>query len=262
MERRLCLITGASSGIGAAFAEVFAAKGWDVALTGRDEARLNGVATRVRETYGREATVIVADLADPRSARRLVGAIDRPIDGLVNNAGYAPGPDFFGTPWIDHLAFLQTLLAAPTELAHRLGPDMKKRGFGRIINVASVIGLMPAAGEGSLYGPVKAYMIRLSEALHAQLEGTGVHVTGLCPGFTRTEIFARAGNADVASTVPDAFWQDAAAVAAYGYDACERNRVIAVSGAPNKVQAALMKYLPARVARSLVRQAGKRVVPD
>ncbi|MGV6819064.1 MAG: SDR family NAD(P)-dependent oxidoreductase [Parvularcula sp.] len=257
MHRRTCLVTGASSGIGAALAEEFAFAGWDLYLTARHEGRLAEVARGLREKYRVDVTELVEDLADPKSPRRIIGAIDRPLDGLVNCAGYAPRHDMLETPWTDHSAFLQTLLAAPTELALHYAQAMRQRGFGRILNISSVLGFLPPTGKGSLYGPVKAYMTSFSESLHASVASDGVHVTAVCPGFTDTPIFTSAGiEEQVKASVPRRFWQTPQAVAREAVRANEAGRVICVTGFHNRVAVTLFKHLPRFVARKILSSGG------
>src|SRR5258707_7857656 len=168
-SRRTALITGASSGIGTALARVFASHGFDVVLTGRRADRLNALAEELRTTGGVQARAIPADLARTESCAELVGALDSDgigIDALVNNAGYGV-PGFYGeTSWETQRDFIQVLVTAPCELAHRLLPGMTRRGYGRILNVASVGGLMPGAAMHKLYGGAKARLVKFLRRLH------------------------------------------------------------------------------------------------
>ena len=176
MNSRTALITGASSGIGEAFAEVFAAHGFDLVITARREDRLRAVAARLEQRYGIRVLVIVADHArqDTRGAAvhgdRVAGLT---IDALVNNAGYGVPGTFVASPWQRHEEMLQVMVVGLAELTHRLLPGMIERGYGRIINVASLAGLVPAPAGHTLYAAAKALVIKFSEALshevrHAQ----------------------------------------------------------------------------------------------
>ena len=156
---RTALITGASAGIGKAFAELFAAKGWNVVLTARRPERLEALAEDLTKKHTISATPIAQDLAHPDGVKRLIEAISDHrliIDGLVNNAGYAVPGYYARTRWEDQEAFLRVMVTAPCELAHVLLTPMAQRRFGRIINVASLAGLLPGAGGQTLYTAAKA----------------------------------------------------------------------------------------------------------
>ncbi|MCA6287971.1 MAG: SDR family NAD(P)-dependent oxidoreductase, partial [Phenylobacterium sp.] len=187
MDRRLALVTGASAGIGAALARSLAARGYDLALTARRRERLDALADEVRLRFGVEALVLPEDLADPAAPARLLAAVDaagRDVDVLVNNAGYGLPGVFAETGWQEQADFLQVMLHAPTELSHRVIPGMTERRFGRILNVASLAGLLPGARGHTLYAATKAYLVRFSQSLHLETRPLGVHVSALCPGFT------------------------------------------------------------------------------
>jgi hypothetical protein len=248
LTRRLCLITGASAGIGAALARTYAAHGWDVALTARRADRLAALADEIRMRFGVEALTVTADLADPGSPEKILAEIEgegRAVDALVNNAGYSSTSGFAVDAWAEHRAFLQVMLLAPTELVHRVLPGMLDRRFGRIVNVASVAGLLPASAGDTLYGPTKSYLIKFSQGLHLETRDAGVHVTALCPGYTYSEFHDVNGSrAKVSQAFPEWMWMGADEVAATGYEASEANRAVSVPGAPNKAVAALLKVLP------------------
>ena len=246
--RRLCLITGASAGIGAAFAKLYASRGYDLALTARREDRLVVIADDVARRHQVETLVIPADLSDPAASDHILGRIaasGRQVDALVNNAGYGLTGGYAGRGWPDQAAMLQVMLTAPCELAHKTLPGMTGQGCGRIINVASLAGLMPGYAGHTLYVPIKAFLVKLSQALRAEARGTGVHVTALCPGLTYTEFHdVNHTRADLAQRTPSWLWQGADVVAAAGFSAVEANRAICIPGLPNKAVAALCRILP------------------
>ena len=248
LSRRLCLITGASAGIGAAFARVYAAHGWDVAVTGRRAERLHQLADELRLRYGVETLVAPADLSDPSAPEKLLAEVEgqgRAVDALVNNAGYSLTGGFAPQAWTDHRAFLQVMLLAPTELAHRVLPQMVERRFGRIVNVCSVAGLLPSTAGDTLYGPAKSFLIKFSQGLHLEVREHDVHVTALCPGYTWSEFHDVNGSRSrMSQAVPDWLWMGADEVAETGYEAAEANRPVSVPGAPYKTVAALLKALP------------------
>ncbi len=263
MARRTVLITGASAGIGAALARVYAEKGWDLILTARREAALTALAAEIADTYGVAATVIAADLADPDAPTKLVGAIAArglTVDGLINNAGFSRTTGFLATDPAQHAAMVQVMLSAPVALSRLLLPGMVERGFGRIINVASLAGQMPATGGDTLYGPIKSFLIKASQGLWLETRGTGVHVTALCPGYTLTEFHDVNGSREqMSSAYPPWMWQTADHVARVGYEACEADRPRVTPGVMNNVLAALGKLLPDAAALNMVAGHARRL---
>ncbi|MBX3481014.1 MAG: SDR family oxidoreductase [Caulobacter sp.] len=262
MARRLALITGASAGIGAAFARVYAAHGYDVALTARRADKLTALADDISLRAGVETLTIAADLADPAAPDAILGELTahgRHVDALVNNAGYGLTGLYAETDWGDQKDFIQVMVTAPSELAHRVVAGMVERKFGRIVNVASLAGLMPGAAGHTLYAASKSYMVRFSQSLHLETENTGVHVSALCPGFTYSEFHDVNGTRDlVTRSTPGWLWLGADEVAANGYEAAEANRPVCVPGAPNKAIAVLAKLLPDEWLLALLASQGGR----
>ena len=260
--RPLCLITGASSGIGAELARVFAAHGWDLALTARRADRLDALAAELAAVHGCEAFGIVADLGLPGAADAILQAIaarGRTVSGLVNNAGYGLPARFVKSGWADQARMLQVMLTAVCELTHKCLPGMAERKFGRILNVASIAGLLPGSPGQTLYAPIKGFLVSFSETLHMELKGKGVHVTALCPGLTYTEFHdvndTRRG---IEQLTPRWLWQDAAPVARSAYEALEANRPVCVTGWPNKLMVLLGRILPDGLAMTLTAGAYAR----
>ena len=256
MDRKLALVTGASAGIGAAFARLLAAKGYDLALTARRADRLDALAGEIRGKHGVEVLVVPADLAEPSAPAAILAQLaaqGRSVDVLVNNAGYGVPGGYGEVAWAEHAAFIQVMTTAPCELAHRVLPGMLGRGFGRIVNVASLAGLIPGAPGATLYGASKAFLVKFTESLHVEVAGSGVHVSALCPGMTYSEFHDVNGTRpQMRATIPAWMWQDAEAVVAAGYAAMEANRAICVPGAPNKAVAALAKAIPNSWALALI----------
>jgi hypothetical protein len=262
MDRRLALVTGASAGIGAAFARILASHGYDVALTARRGDRLEKLAEEISLRYGVETLTVTADLAEPEAPGHILDhltAHGRTVDALVNNAGYGLGGAYADTRWEDQKAFIQVMMTAPAELAHRVLPAMMHRRFGRIVNVASLAGLVPGSAGHTLYGASKAFLVKFSQSLHLEAESQGVHVTALCPGFTYSEFHDVNGTrAQLSASTPPWLWLGADEVAAAGYEAVEANRPICVPGAPNKAIAAVAKLIPDDWALALMASQGPR----
>lgn len=253
--RPLCLVTGASSGIGAELARVFAAHGWDLALTARREGRLEALAGELEAAHACQALAICADLARPGAADAILAAISergRVVSGLVNSAGYGLPHRFVASQWSEQAEMLQVMLASVCELTHKTVPGMAERRFGRILNVASLAGLMPGSPGQTLYAPIKSFLVGFSESLHVELKGAGVHVTALCPGFTYTEFHdVNHTRKRMEKITPKWLWQDAAAVARSGFEALEANRPVCVTGWPNKTIAAIGRMIPEGLALKL-----------
>ena len=257
---RTALITGASSGIGEAFAEVFASEGFHLVITARREDRLRALADQIRARHGVAVHVIAADLAVPEAPAALCDAIagrGLAIDALVNNAGYGVPGAYTSSPWDRQHAMLQVMVVSLAELTHRLVPGMVERGYGRVINVASLAGLVPAPAGHTLYAASKAFVIRFSEALSHEVASAGVQVTALCPGFTRSEFHDVTGTRSTVSRMPAWMWMDAPAVARQGYDAVMAGTPIYINGRVNRTIAGLVKYLPHAVVTGMGRRAGK-----
>lgn len=261
--RRTVLITGASAGIGAALARVYAAEGWDLVLTARRRAPLEALAAALTADHNCTVTVLIADLADPDAPDRLVAdlaAHGLTVDGLINNAGFSCTDGFLNTDPARHAAMIRVMLTAPVALCRRLAPGMVARGFGRILNVSSLAGQMPATGGDTLYGPIKSFLTKATAGLHLELRGTGVHVTALCPGYTLTEFHDVNGTRDqVSAAYPAWMWQSADHVARVGYRACEANRPKVAPGVMNNLLALLPKLLPDAVALRMVGGHAKRL---
>ena len=255
---RTSLITGASSGIGAAFAEVFAANGFDVVIAARREDRLRGLAARLEREHGRRVHVMVCDFAAADAPARLcseLAARGLTIDALVNNAGYGVPGTYTASPWERHDAMLQVMVTGVAELTYRLLPGMIERRYGRIVNVASLAGLVPAPAGHTLYAASKAFAIKFSEALAHEGKPYGVHVTAVCPGFTLSEFHDVTGTREQVSRLPSWMWMDATTVARQGFDAVMAGTPVYVNGRANRAIAALVRYCP----QAIVTWAGRRL---
>jgi hypothetical protein len=258
---RTALVTGASSGIGRAFAELLADRGYALVLTARRRERLDELAAALARERGVETHVIVDDLADPQACSRIVSELAQRkihVDVLVNNAGYGVPGSYANVTWAEHEKFMQVMVMAVCDLTYRLLPGMIERGWGRIINVASVAGMVPSPAGHTLYGAAKAFLIRFSEALASENAARGVNVTALCPGFTWSEFHDVTGTRDRMNTVPGILWLDAPAVAREGYDAVMRGEPVMVNGRIYRFLVWLNGALPRRLSRWVSGLAGRR----
>jgi uncharacterized protein len=252
------LITGASSGIGSAIAREYARRGVPLILTARRIDRLDSLAESLRARVA--VTTIAADLSDPAAPATLHAQVMErglKVSHLVNNAGYGVPGRYLSESWRTHADFLQVMVTAVAELTYRFLPSMEADGYGRILNIASLAGLVPASAGHTLYGPAKGFMIRFSECLALESRDKGVHVTALCPGFTYTEFHDVNGMRERVSQLPKWLWLDAETVARQGVDAVERGAARCVTGGANRVIAGLTKYLPDGLARALVASKSK-----
>ncbi len=260
-EKRRILITGASAGIGEACAREWARRGWNLVLTARRTDRLEALAESLANEHGCEAVVLAADLADPLAPVQLVEALAThglTIDGLINNAGYGLPGNYLSVPWRSHADFLRVLLWAPTELTYLLLPGMRERGYGRIVNVASLAGLVPPTAGHTLYGATKSYLIRFSQSLAQEVAAEGIHVTALCPGFTYSEFHDVNGMRGRVSELPRYMWMDAATVAREAFEAVETGRMVHINGRWNRFVAGLAKYLPESLSLALTRRQARK----
>ena len=260
-NRRTALITGASSGIGEAFADVFAAEGFDLVITARRQERLTAVAARLRRQHARQVEVVAADLSVHDAPAKLCDEIARRgliVDVLVNNAGYGVPGTFNASAWTRQAALLQVMVVALSELTYRLLPGMVDRGYGRIVNVASLAAFVPAPAGHTLYAACKAFVVKFSESLSNEVTRSGVHVTALCPGFTRSEFHDVTGTRAAVSELPSWLWMDATQVAREGFDAVMAGAPIHVTGRVNRTIATLARCVPIRVLVALGRRTARR----
>jgi short-subunit dehydrogenase len=204
--------------------------------------------------------VIVADHSLRDTPARLCAEISSrglTIDALVNNAGYGVPGTYVASPWERHDAMLQVMVTGLVELTHRLLPGMIERGYGRIINVASVAGLVPPPAGHTLYAATKALVIKFSEALWHEVRRHNVHVTALCPGFTISEFHDVTGTREQMKNMPAWMWLDAPTVAREGYEAVMAGTPIYVNGRVYRTMVLLVRYLPQRIVRVLGRRLGR-----
>ncbi len=241
---KTALITGASGGLGEEFAKLFSADGYDLVLVARSRDKLEKLATDLHAKHDITATVIPCDLSLPNAAKNLCEELKKrniTIDVLVNNAGFGAYGPFAETNYEQEKSLLQVNIVALTDLTKLLLPDMVKRRSGNILNVASTAAFQ-AGPLMAVYYASKAYVMNFSLALSEELRGTGVTVTCLCPGPTRTGFEAGAGM--TASKLFKAGSMDAMTVAKIGYDAMKAGRPLIVAGLLNKIGTFMTRLIP------------------
>ena len=260
-SRPLALVTGASAGIGAAFARALAARGMDLALVARRLGRLEALAVTLRRDHAIDAFAIQADLSVVDAHVPIMAALaarGRQIDMLVNNAGFSIPKTYAATSWAEQRDFTMTLVMAVCGLTHAALPAMLARGAGAIINVCSMAALSPGGAGHTLYPAAKSFVLKFSLSLDAEVRAKGVKVTCVIPGFTESEFTSANGTSDVMADSPRAFMMTAERVVAAALEANDRGRVLSIPGAHNKFAAGLMKYMPDVMVASLVRSAAEK----
>ncbi len=245
------LVTGPTAGIGAEFARQLAAAGSDLVLVARSADRLADLATRLRAGHGVSVETIAADLGDPVALTGVADRLadpDRPVDLLVNNAGFGLAGSFLDRDVAEDLHMLDVLVRAPLVLTRAAVPPMIARGSGAVLNVSSVASFLPRG----TYGAMKAFLTNFTEGLAAQLDGSGVRAMALCPGFVRTEFHER-GGID-ASVYPRRSWLTAERVVREGLADLAAGKVVSIPGPLYKVVTGGLRLAPRALIRRYARQ--------
>ncbi|WP_374728300.1 SDR family NAD(P)-dependent oxidoreductase [Catenuloplanes atrovinosus] len=257
--RRTALITGATAGLGAAFARRLAAEGWDLVVVARDAERLATSAEELRARHGVAVSVIPADLATESG----VGTVEErlrnasaPVELLVNNAGIGLNKGFLRSTLDDELRILRLNVEAVMRLTFAVLPQMTERRSGDVINVSSVSGYGVTA-PGSTYTATKAYVINFSESVGQSVRRHGVRVLALCPGFVRTEFHQRAGIPTAGS--PGWIWLDADSVVDGALSDLRKGRYVSVPSMRYKIAATALRHAPHALVRRFS-EAGNRAV--
>jgi uncharacterized protein len=245
---RTCIVTGASSGIGREIGRRLAERGLGVTLVARRDDRLRELAAELTAAHAVRAEVVAADLTDPEARLGIVRQVaERGLtaDVLVNNAGLSTvGPVHRSDPERE-LAMIRTNVEAVADLCARVLPGMVERGRGAILNVASTAAFQPMPAQAG-YAASKAFVLAYSEAVRAELRGTGVTVTALCPGPVETEFADRAGfgTGEASAALPRFMWVSAESVARQAVEGLDRGRGVVIPGAANKVGALGARLAP------------------
>jgi short-subunit dehydrogenase len=246
------LVTGATVGIGESFTRLLASKGYNIALVARDEVRLHERAGALREKYGIQTFVLPADLATKGGVKLVEKYIQSyEIEVLINNAGFAINKTFTLSNLDDEQDLLNVLVRTPMRLMHVILPGMKERKSGTIINVSSVAGFI----AGGTYSAAKSYLTVLSESLNADLKGSGVKVSALCPGFTRTEFHQRARMK--MKGLPSFMWLNADKLVAKAWKDAQANKPVSIPGWQYKLLIAIISITPRGLIRRVRLDEGK-----
>ncbi len=253
--KKWVLITGASQGIGLEFAKIFAAEGYHLVLLARDEARLSQIADELSARHGVTAKVMAKDLSSASAAREIFDELQRgqiPISILINNAGFGHQGAFTEIDLQRHVDLIQVNVTSLVQLTHLFLKPMLARREGRILNVASTAAFVPGPFLQTYYAS-KAFVQSFSYALANELEGSGVTVTSLCPGLTRSQFQARAG----LKRSQTFFMMESDTVARIGYRALMTGKPMVIAGWMNKFTIALARNAPRRWVASVVKQMNR-----
>lgn len=259
MSHPLAVITGATSGIGAAYAERLAADGYHLLLTGRREAELAAVCDRLRERYPVEVDYRIVDLAEADQREALVQEVTLlpRLDALINNAGYADDGRFGDVNWSRHRALLDVHVLSTLQLTHAALPKLI-RARGLVINLASVASWLPTP-HSALYGPTKAFVRAFTETLALSYQREGLRTLAVCPGFTVTDFHERLG------LDPESFYKrrgltrawSAEAVVARSFKDLARGRVLSIQGWNYRLIVAVLRHLPVRWLHAGLARSGR-----
>ena len=264
------LITGASSGIGAALARrlapTLAGSDAPLVLTARRQERLEALAAELAHRHAIRVETIPADLAQAGGAKVLLQVLQQrqlAVHTLINNAGFGLRGTFEAVAWPQAEAMLQLMVGSCAELCHALLPAMQRAGSGRIVNVASLAGLVPGLPGSTLYGACKAFLIHFSQSLALENRDRGVRVMALCPGYVHSEFHAVLGVEErMRQRLPGLLWMNAEELADLTIAALEGSRTVVVPGAVNRLIAGLAGSLPEPATNALSTAFSRRYRQD
>jgi len=245
--KKWALVTGATAGIGESFTRLLASEGFNIVLVARDEARLHERAQGLKDRYGADSVVIVADLATESGCAKVEEFIsNNEIEVLINNAGFGINKAFTMSDLAKEEEVLKVLVRTPMRLMHVALPAMIVRNSGVVINVSSVAGFI----AGGAYSAAKSYLTVLSESLHTELSATNIKVSSLCPGFTRTEFHQR-GRMKMAG-LPEFMWLNSDVLVAKAWKDALAGKAVSIPGWQYKLLVGIISVVP----RSIVRRLG------
>jgi short-subunit dehydrogenase len=254
MKKR-ALITGATAGIGKAFARALARRGWNLVIISRDTARMDALASELRQQHNVHIDVVTADLSTSTGLALATAAVrdsDRPVDLLINNAGASLALLFGDTPIADEDWHLDLLVRAPMHLMDAALKTMSARenrnDKGAIVNVASVA----AFALSGTYSAHKAWLVNLSQWAHFRYKNKGIHVMALCPGFVRTEFHQRS-NLDI-SDIADWMWLDADRLVADALQDLDQKKAISIPSMRYKFLVSMTRIMPAFIVAALAKR--------
>lgn len=261
LKGRTVLITGASAGIGKALAREYAAAGANLVLVARRLDRLEELAEELVGTHQLEAVSLAADLSDPAAPEKLLEQLKErqiAIDVLVNNAGYGVPGKYLSVDWRVHRDFEQVMTIAVMHLTYLLLPGMLERGWGRIVNIASLAGHVPGSAGHTCYEAVKAWMVRFSESLHFEYADKGVITTAVCPGFTYSEFHDITGTREQVSQMNKRMWMSAEEVARQALEASEAGEIVHITGGWNRMIARLVAWTPRKLLYRVMKKQSRK----
>ncbi len=256
---KTALITGATSGIGKAFAEELAARGYELLITGRRAKEIRRVAAEIGERHGVKVKAVIAELANEKDVAKLLAALRRAgnVEILVNNAGYGEARSFLRQDAKKGLPMVKVHVTVPLRLMGAVLPGMIRRGRGAVINVSSMSAFLPFPG-GELYAGTKSFLHVFSTSLSMEAREHRVKVQSLCPGFTRTDFHKRPGLGWILESARMARWMEARDVVRASLKALEKGRVLCVPGFLNKLVLLIPRFMPFGLYLALARKtAGK-----
>lgn len=256
-EREVALITGATSGIGKAFAERLAKEGYDLILTGRRQELLDKHRDELIQAYGVNVEIIIAELTNDTDVEKLVQRV-REIGNLaflINNAGFGTTGLFYEESEESQAGMVKCHVLTPLRLTHAAIPAMIKAGKGAIIHVSSLRAFGPTTGTAT-YSSCKAYLNRFTESLSLELKGTGVRVQALCPGYTVTEFHSRLGLENIGKSQGMVRWMTANQVVEASLHCLAKDRIVCIPGLWNKMLAIILKVCPLSLLRRFSQGTG------
>lgn len=253
--KNYALITGASKGLGLELAKLFAKDGYPLIIVARSFDLLNELKKNLSETYHVDIKVMVKDLSKPTSSKELYEEVKQEnlqVDYLINNAGFGDYGEFINADINYHISMIHLNIIALMELCQYFGNDMKKRKFGKIMNLGSIASFFPGPLMATYYA-TKSFVLSFSEALSKELEKDGVTVTVLCPGTTATNFFDNASaTVDKTNLLKHMHPANPEDVAKYGYKKMMKNKVIAIYGAKNRTAIFMNRLISHKLSRNLV----------